>query len=341
MGVKSPTGSAGAASGTGTVCATGSAGAASATGVFAELWEQTGGKIVLDGPMGTELELRGYDVNDALWSAKYLSEDPSAIKRIHRDYIEAGADIVTCASYQGSVPGFMDAGYSQGEAERLIALSALLAQEARDEWWAAGGSATGRHLPLVAGDVGPYGAYLADGSEYTGDYELTEAEYRDFHLRRMKVLAEAGVDLYAVETMPRLDEALACAHMLEELGADYWLSFTYRNDHQISNGTELADVVAAVRDLPHLQALGVNCTPPEYVETIARGIRALCDVPVCAYPNSGETYDGHAKCWHEAPAGEGFGDYLPRWADAGVALIGGCCRTRPADIERVARLLRG
>lgn len=294
-------------------------------------------RLVMDGPMGTELETRGYDVNDKLWSAKFLNEDPGAIEQIHYDYMEAGADIVTCASYQASLPGFMEAGYTEAEAEELIARSIELVIHARDRYMKNGGDRNSRPMPLAAGDVGPYGAYLADGSEYTGTYELTEEEYRDFHLRRMQILKKAGAEIFAVETCPRLDEALACAHMLEEMESDYWISFTFRNEHEISEGRDIAEVTEALTGLPHLKAVGVNCTPPQYVEAIIRGFRDHTDLPICCYPNSGEVYDGITKTWHGSPDGICFQDRIQTWLDAGASLIGGCCRTRPDDIREVAR----
>lgn len=309
-------------------------------GKFEELLHKQG-YLVFDGPMGTELERRGYDVNDALWSAKFLKEDPDAIRQIHYDYFKAGADVVTCASYQASIPGFLKAGYTKEEAKSLIVKSLDLVKEARDAWWEAEGKASGRPYPLVAGDIGPYGAYLADGSEYTGSYDLTDDAYRDFHLERMKLLKAAGADVFAVETCPKLGEAKACASMLEELGADYWVSFSFRSTDQISDGTRIEEIAKTLTKeaYPHLQALGVNCTPPEYVMGLIRNYKSLTDLPVVVYPNSGEIYDGLTKTWHGAPDGLRFEDRLPGWILAGADAVGGCCRTRPEDIQKAAELL--
>ncbi len=308
--------------------------------------------IVMDGPMGTELERRGYDVNDALWSARFLEKDPAAIRRIHYDYFAAGADIVTCASYQGSTRGFTDAGYSLAEAEKLIARSMELVFEARKAWWEGlppapeaaadtgnpvpAGKNTGRPYPLAAGDIGPYGAYLADGSEYTGSYLLSEKEYRDFHLPRIRILKEAGAEIFAVETMPRLDEALACADMLEELDCDYWISFTFKSERETCGGDPAAEVARAFRCFPHIKAIGVNCTPPELVSGIIRRIRDCCDIPVCVYPNSGETYDGIRKTWARGRGVKPYVSMAREWYMQGARFIGGCCRTKPEDIKEIA-----
>ncbi|MGN0273968.1 MAG: homocysteine S-methyltransferase [Chordicoccus sp.] len=296
--------------------------------------------LVLDGPMGTELERRGYDVNDALWSARFLAKDPSAIEQIHYDYLKAGADIITCASYQASIPGFTKAGYTEKEAEELIARSIRLVLDARNKWWSEEGREPGRPYPLAAGDIGPYGAYLADGSEYTGAYELTEAEYRDFHLRRMEILKDNGADIFAVETCPRLDEAVACAKMLDELGSDYWISFTFRDPRHISDRTDIEEVCRRLKGFSHLKAIGVNCTPPEIVAAIIANYKKYTDLPIIVYPNSGEVYDGGSKTWHGSPDGLCFTDRLPSWIEAGAGIVGGCCRTGPSDIRRVAELFR-
>ncbi len=293
-------------------------------------------RLVMDGPMGTELERRGYDVNDALWSAKFLKENPDAIRQIHYDYLKAGADIITCASYQASVAGFTEHGYTKEEAEELIVRSLQLAKEAREMWWESEGCKSGRVYPLIAGDIGPYGAYLADGSEYTGGYDLTPEEYRSFHFRRMELLKEAGADIFAVETMPKVEEARACANMLEELGCDYWISFSFRNSDQISDGTKISEVVEKLQNLPHLKAIGVNCTPLEYVMAIIRNYRKYTELPICVYPNSGEIYDGITKTWHGSKDGLSFADSITGWMLAGADLIGGCCRTRPEDIHAIA-----
>lgn len=307
---------------------------------FRELLEKKN-LIVLDGPMGTELERRGYDVNDLLWSARFLEKNPDAILQIHRDYFRAGADIGTCASYQATVPGFVKAGYTKGEAEALIRKSMKLVLEARDLWWKEdGGSESGRPYPMAAGDVGPYGAYLADGSEYTGGYHMTKKDYQDFHRRRMEILREEGAEIFAVETCPKLEEAVACAELLEDMGADYWISFTFRSADEISDGTKIKDVADALRDYPHLQAVSVNCTPPELVHDILQNFRAVSDLNLAAYPNSGEVYDGLLKKWSGLGAGETFLDRAKIWYDDGAVMLGGCCRTKPADIRSIARWAR-
>ncbi len=303
-----------------------------------ETLKQNKSLIVMDGAMGTELESHGYDVNDALWSAKFLKENPDAIKEIHKDYLRAGSDIITCASYQATIQGFLKAGYTEAEGEELIRRSLEIAISARNDWWEEEGKDSGRPFPVVAGDIGPYGAYLADGSEYTGSYSLTYEGYRDFHFKRMQILKDAGADIFAVETCPKLEEAIAEAKMLEELEADYWISFTFRSETEISDGTSIDKVCEALKEFPHLKALGVNCTPPEKVNGIIKNYRDLTELPICVYPNSGEIYDGIEKVWNGAPDGRTYIERAEDWLRLGAAWIGGCCRTTPKDIRAVASL---
>lgn len=289
--------------------------------------------IVLDGALATELERRGCDLADALWSAKTLVEQPEVIAAVHRDYFDAGAQVATTASYQATPAGFAARGLEEEAALELIAQSVRLAASARDE----GGSAG---LRLVAGSVGPYGAFLADGSEYTGAYDLTREEFLAFHRPRAAALVEAGADLLAFETLPKLTEALALADLADEFDVPAWFSFSLRDAESISDGTPLADVARALGGRPRVVAIGVNCVPLELVEPALRAIAAHTTLPLIAYPNSGETYDPVTKTWGPGVEGSAtLAGLAPRWRDAGARLIGGCCRTTPADIAALAAAL--
>lgn len=291
--------------------------------------------LIMDGAMATELERKGLDLNDALWSAKVLAEKPEAIREVHYDYFVNGADCSTSASYQATVEGYCSRGYTKEEAEELIARSIKVLKEAREQWWEKEGKDSRRCYPLVAASIGPYGAYLADGSEYTGNYDCTEEEYRAFHLHRMEILKEAGADIFAVETMPRLDEAVACAKMLEELECDYWVSFSFKNSGQINDGTSVEEVAETLKGYPHLKFIGVNCTAPVFVEKIVKRFKELTEVPVCVYPNRGEEYDPVTKTWKGARDGKTYLDWVREWYQAGASAIGGCCRTKPEDIRMI------
>ncbi len=272
--------------------------------------------LILDGGLATELEARGHELSDALWSARLLRDDPGAIRDVHKAYLEAGADCVITSSYQATI---------EGVGESCLSLSTQLAVEARDAV---------SPQALVAASVGPYGAARADGSEYTGDYDLDERGLVEFHARRFEVLAQSGADVLACETIPSYAEARALAHLLNKTsGVWAWFSFSCRDERLISDGTPLAECVAYLRGRDRIAALGINCTAPEFVENLVGEARRSTDRPVLVYPNSGEKYDAAAKRWTGQAAD--FARLALSWKEAGARLIGGCCRTGPEHIRRL------
>jgi homocysteine S-methyltransferase len=294
---------------------------------------------VLDGALATELERRGCDLNDPLWSAKVLLEQPERIAAVHADYFEAGADVAITASYQASVEGFRRRGLTTGQALGLIRRSVTLAREARDRFWERPEHRVGRSRPLVAASVGPYGAYLADGSEYRGDYPLTEDQLAAFHRPRLEALVEAGADLLACETIPCLREAAALVRLLAEYPHIHaWISFSARDGEHLCSGEPLEEAARWLDGRAQVAAVGINCTAPRHMASLIGILRRNCRQPVVVYPNSGEAYDAGTKTWNGAgPAGD-FGRWARTWQEAGAQLIGGCCRTTPEDIRAVARL---
>ncbi|WPP40300.1 homocysteine S-methyltransferase [Paenibacillus hunanensis] len=304
--------------------------------------------IILDGAMATELEKDGADLNDDLWSARLLLDNPQAIAGVHRRYFEAGADCAITASYQATVSGFMERGLSAEEATALIARSVQLAVDERDVFWSGyidaqqeAGSSLARPRPLVAASVGPYGAYLADGSEYRGDYGLSEQELYDFHYDRMRILIEAGADVLACETIPCLVEAQAIVRALEQFPNVYaWISFSARDGAHISSGEAVTDCAAWLDGHEQVAALGINCTALEYIPALIEAISAHTSKPILVYPNSGEQYDPVTKTWHGTACAGSYGEHARTWYELGARLIGGCCRTTPADIAEVGAAIR-
>ncbi|GAA1767659.1 homocysteine S-methyltransferase [Streptomonospora arabica] len=282
--------------------------------------------LVLDGGLATRLEDLGCDLRDELWSARLLHDDPAVLRRAHRDFFAAGADVAITASYQASVPGFTARGLSRGEARALIARSVEVAAQARDE---AGGG-------IVAASVGPYGAARADGSEYTGDYGPragTADALADWHRERWHLLAESGADLLACETLPSCTEAQALVRLLAETpGVRAWFSFSCRDGERISDGTPLAECAALLAGHDQVVAVGANCTAPRHIPELVSGVRG---VPAVAYPNSGEIWDAGARTWRGARDPAAFGAAAREWRRAGARLIGGCCRTTPEHVRRI------
>ncbi|MFW3172775.1 homocysteine S-methyltransferase [Geodermatophilus sp. CPCC 206100] len=288
------------------------------------------GPVVLDGGLATELEARGCDLTSALWSARLLRDDPEALVAASAAFAAAGAQVVTTASYQASVAGFAAAGVGADDAAALLASSVALARRGAPDAW-------------IAGSVGPYGAVLADGSEYTGAYcdAVSVAELRAFHRPRMALLAEAGADVLACETVPAAAEAEALLAEAEDLGVPIWLSLTAVVDGagvvRTRRGERAADVFAMARGVAAVVAVGVNCTAPSAVGP-ALAAAASAGRPLVAYPNSGEGWDAAARRW--TGAGRLDAADVPGWVAAGARLVGGCCRVRPADIARLAAALR-
>ncbi|WP_427131128.1 homocysteine S-methyltransferase [Pseudarthrobacter sp. S9] len=305
-----------------------------------------GANLVADGALATELEARGCDLEDPLWSAKVLLEQPDLIRQVHRDYFRAGAAVAITASYQATPQGFVQRGIGEAKALELVALSARLADEARREHLAEKPDAGPL---LIAGSVGPYGAYLADGSEYRGDYILGRSEFMEFHRPRIAALVEAGVDFLACETLPSFSEAEALLALVEEFDVESWFSFTLRDGGHISDGTPLADVAGLCGAHPYVAAIGVNCVPLELVSPSLEALRKATRTPLIAYPNSGECYDPVSKTWGPVVAVDGaaesggkqppsLAEGTATWRELGAQLVGGCCRTTPRDIAAVARL---
>ena len=300
------------------------------------------GVLILDGGLATELEARGFDLAGDLWSARLLPQRPEAIRDLHVDYLTAGADCVTSASYQATIEGFVQRGLDEAAAEDLLRLAADLAVEARDAFWRDPDRRRGRLRPLVAASVGPYGAYLADGSEYTGAYDLDEDALMGFHRRRLEILSASGADLLACETVPCHAEARALVRLLDEVpGPPAWLSFCCRDARSLSDGSDLASVARELEGHERIVAFGVNCTAPRYVPSLIGRLRESTDTPIAVYPNSGEVWDATAKRWGEPAAAVDFGAASVAWRRAGARLIGGCCRTGPADVSEIRACLLG
>ncbi|RIK30748.1 MAG: homocysteine S-methyltransferase [Anaerolineae bacterium] len=297
--------------------------------------------LVIDGALATELERRGYDLKDDLWSAKILLEQPEAIRQLHYDYFKAGADCAITASYQATIEGFKKRDLNEREAIALIQKSVALAAEARDEFWADKANRRGRVKPFIAASIGPYGAFLADGSEYRGDYGLTEKELMDFHRPRMSALLEAKPDLLACETIPSLVEAQALSKLLQEFpNISAWFSFSARDEKHISEGQPFADCVRMLENNPQIAAIGINCTSPQYIPALMQIGKQETDTPLLTYPNLGERYDAEKNDWDGKPATASFGEEAKLWYQAGARLIGGCCRTSPEDIRVIASWAR-
>jgi homocysteine S-methyltransferase len=295
---------------------------------FGRIIEQHG-TVVLDGGLATELQRRGADLRDPLWSAKVLVEDPDAIRSVHAAYFEAGADVAISASYQATFEGLSGRGIDRNQAAALMRRSVELAREA---------AGSGR---VVAASVGPYGAMLGNGAEYTGDYDKDEDQLVEFHVPRIEALAEAEPDVLAVETIPSFVEARALVRALErvrEISA--WVSFSCRDGRHICDGTPIGSAVEVVASAPGVVAVGVNCTSPLFVERLVETISDTTGKHIVCYPNRGSFWDPMRKTWTDPPRQDARPPLRPlAWKEAGASLIVGCRGTTPDDTAAAARAL--
>lgn len=291
------------------------------------LWEPDQ-VVLLDGGMSNALQARGHDLSDALWSARLLRDAPEEIAAVHRAYFAAGARVATTASYQASIAGFTTNGVSVSEASELIRSSVRIAREVRD-------SSDGPRR-WVAASVGPYGAVLADGSEYRGRYGVPASELREFHRSRLELLLEAEPDLLAVETIPDVDEAEVLAVLLDEYAVPAWFSYSISGDRTRA-GQLLPEAFAVAAAAAPVVAVGINCCSPDDVGPALRVAAEVTDLPLVAYPNSGQGWDPVARGW---VGGTAYDPGLaPEWIDAGARLVGGCCQVGPDDIAALPDVL--
>lgn len=324
------------------------------------------GRVVLDGGLATALEEAGHVLDSDLWSARVLIDRPDAVNEVHRRYLEAGADCITTASYQVSFPGLAAAGFSEADAERLLRRSSEVALEARNGFMDALGHARGglgharggfedglgagaatpegdaflNPPPLVAASVGPYGAWLADGSEYSGAYGVGRGELDTFHRRRFGILAGSGVDLLACETIPSLPEAEVLLDVLDDHPTRWaWLSFSCRDGAHLHDGSLIDEAVRLCTQHDRVAAVGVNCTAPEHIGALVERAVAATDLPVIVYPNSGERWDAAARGW-SGPVPDASWTAVVRAAhDRGAVILGGCCRIGPAVVSELRSAL--
>lgn len=294
--------------------------------------------MIIDGALASELQRRGCDLNDSLWSAKVLIEQPELIQQVHYDYFKAGADCAITASYQATPMGFAQKGIELEESIKLIKTSVKLAQQAKMQYL---NDIKEDKALLIAGSVGPYGAYLANGSEYTGDYQLSESEFIAFHKDRVTALIDAGVDILACETMPSFLEIKALVKLIQQFPmVNCWFSLTLKDQQHISDGTPLTEVIEYLNSIEQIVSVGINCIALEKVTPALEVLSKLTSKPLIVYPNSGEQYDPTTKQWHKNHHHNcTFANQLDTWIKLGAKLIGGCCQTTPEDIVEIHQLL--
>ncbi|MEL7222411.1 MAG: homocysteine S-methyltransferase [Bacteroidota bacterium] len=294
--------------------------------------------LIIDGGLSNVLESKGFDLNHKLWTARLLTQNPEAIVAAHLAYLKAGAQCITTASYQASILGLLALGYTLKAAKGLIVQSVQLAQEAADQAWEAG---IVKERPLIAASIGPYGAYLADGSEYRGNYGVSDQVLYSFHEERIQWLDQSGADVLACETIPSLQEAKVLADLLTKTNTPAWVSFSCKDGQYLNDGSCIEEAVAIFKDHPKVLAVGTNCTHPTYIITIIERVKSVgMDKKIIVYPNSGEAYHAASKSWLGLSEPYAFGAMAKAWVDSGAQIIGGCCRIGPEHIREIVEIMK-
>ncbi len=265
----------------------------------------------LDGGLSTALENNGNKLTTSLWTGELILVNPSEITKAHLDFINAGADIIITSSYQISYLGCSKRGWSESKTDQALSGSTQLAKDAVLK--------SGKSVK-VASSIGPYGAALADGSEYKGNYGVTKSALKDFHARRLEVLISTSPDLLALETMPDTFEVELLLELLSDCPIPYWVSYSCKAGNQTNAGQSFTEAVSLAKDA---MAVGINCTAPELITDLllsAEGVK-----PFVVYPNSGRSWNAKTKEW-EGSSETGFDELLIKsWISAGAQIIGGCC----------------
>ena len=292
--------------------------------------------MILDGGLATELERRGADLSDHLWSARILIDHPDLIRDVHRDYFRAGANVAITATYQASGEGFAADGIGRAQAAELMRRAVGLARSAREQ--------ADREGLQIAASLGPYGAMRADGSEYTGDYgDASDDDLIRFHRSRIEVLAAEGPDLFAAETIPSMRETDALAGVLVEVPEiPSWVSFSCRDGARIADGTPIEDAARVAASIPSVTAVGINCTPARFVVPLLERLRTAVSIPLVVYPNAGGRWDAAGRTWVDAAEidPEYLADAAEAWVGEGARWVGGCCGFGVDAITALARALK-
>ena len=277
--------------------------------------------IKLDGGLSTALENNGNKLTTSLWTGELIRTDPAQITKAHLDFINAGAQIIITSSYQLSYSGCGARGWSEAETNQGLIAATALAKKAVTE--------SGKDVK-VAASVGPYGASLADGSEYKGNYGVSKQELIDFHARRLEVLISTSPDYLALETMPDTFEVEVLLELLSDCPIPFWVSYSCKEGNQTNAGQSFQSAVDLAQSA---MAVGINCTKPELIADLLRSAKS--NKPYVVYPNSGRVWDAKNKVWTGSAAVGFSNDLIRQWVEAGAEIIGGCCGIGATEIAEL------
>lgn len=293
--------------------------------------------LLIDGGLSNELEKQGCLLNHKLWSAIFLETNPEAIVQAHLAYLNSGSRCITTASYQASIPGFMSLGHNRVQAEAYILKSVELAEQAIRRFESSGSH---KFKVLIASSIGPYGACLSDGSEYHGNYNVSDEHLVDFHLDRIRLLDRSNADFFACETIPSFQEAKVLAGILENTKKSAWMSFSCKDEQHLNDGTSIEECAAYLAPHSNIFAIGVNCTAPQHISGLIKSMKPKSGYKrIVVYPNSGEAYNAKSKSWMGISDPKLFLEMSKEWINLGADILGGCCRIGPDHIRYMSQNL--
>lgn len=278
--------------------------------------------IKLDGGLSTALENNGNKLATSLWTGELIRTNPAQITKAHLDFINAGAQIIITSAYQLSYTGCGARGWSEDETNQALIASTSLAKKAVTE--------SGKDVK-VAASVGPYGASLADGSEYKGNYGVSKSALKDFHARRLEILISTSPDYLALETMPDTFEVEVLLDLLSDCPIPFWISYSCKEGNQTNAGQSFQSAVDLAQSA---MAVGINCTKPELIGDLLRSAKSV--KPYVVYPNSGRVWDAKNKVWSGSAAVGFSNELVSEWVDAGAEIIGGCCGIGAVEIAQLS-----
>ena len=292
--------------------------------------------LILDGGLSNVLEELGCDLNHELWSAKLLIDQPELIIKAHLAYLRSGAQCIITSSYQATIKGFERIGLNRSDAIKLLIRSVELALEAKNIFLK---ESRNNETIYVAASIGPYGAFLADGSEYRGNYLISDNELMEFHAEKINILESTDVDFLAFETIPSLQEIQILSEIIPQAKKPCWVSFSCKDEFHLNDGSKIIEAAKLLADNPKIFAIGVNCTSPKYISAIIDSLKqSVPEKKILVYPNSGEVYHVQSKSWLGVSDPFSFEKMAQEWREKGADIIGGCCRIGPEHIKRISGL---
>ena len=294
--------------------------------------------LALDGGLSNILSSYGLKFDKKLWTAGFLITNPEAVEKVHLDYLKAGAQCISTASYQATIEGFMASGLTEEKSEQLIKFSVTLAENARNQFLQTR-TKKGANLPLIAASLGPYGAFLADGSEYTGLYNSSRTDLFHFHKRRFELMLETPADIIAFETIPNKSEVEVICDLSTNSNKPLWISFSCKDSNYLHDGSSLDEVVSMVNNFPSIFAIGANCYTPSLTSDLIKNFKTLTSKKIIVYPNSGEQYDPIEKVWKPGTGLNHIESAIESWIDLGADMVGGCCQLGTDFITRVSNVI--